>query len=314
MKNFIFFTLIVILSLFSSFVSFGEETSSATLLIQKGIELYENGDYEESLKLFDRGLGIIDEEEALIRVHKYLALNYIAFNIKEKAYQEFKKIFLMKPDFKLEGSFSPVVMEIYELARKDTSVKGQLEITSDPEGADIYLNGKFMGKTPFKKEIFLGKYSLKVMLFGYQTFSKTFVMNSMEMTLGNIELSETDFFSRFKKGKALYQQGNYKAALNNFYDVLSEFKEFPDAFIMIGSCYTKIPGMEFEGIEWIKVGIDKATDKIEGYKSLFDAYWNVGDYKASLSTLNLIESLELTSKSGDWINYQRLKLGGLGYK
>jgi len=308
------FYLSLIIFLLSNQLLAIELPSTTELLVKTGIELYENGDYEGSLKLFDSGLDSIDDDETKILIHKYLALNYIAFNVKEKAYQEFKKIFFIKPDFQLEERFSPVVMEVFEKAKRDSFLIGTLEILSEPENANVFIDGRFAGKTPFKKEMVFGRYFIEIRLFGYITYSKSLVLNSEEMSLGKIILKETDFYSRFKEGMAFYKDGDFDTALDIFFDVIPESREFPDPYIMIGICYSKMPEMEYEGIEWIKRGIAKSPEKVKGYQRLFDAYMIIEDYKAALSTLEMIESLDASQEIGEWVKDQRSRLAELGYK
>jgi len=313
MKVVMRFAVILIFCFSSNCFFLSADTSSTSLLIETGIKLYENGDYEESLKLFDSGLDTIEDEESLITIHKYMALNYIAFNIKEKAYQEFKKIFVINPDFELEERYSPVVMKIYELAKLDSGKSGFLEILSEPAGADVYLDGEFFGSTPLKKELRFGRYFMELKLFGYKIYNKSIVMNSEQIFLDKIKLNETLFFSKFKEGVVLYEKGEYISALEIFFDVLVKTRKFPDVYIMIGLCYSKIPEMEFEGIEWIKKGISKSTEKKKGYMSLYDSYYNVEDYKAALNVLKKIETLENTVDISDWINSRKQILKEKGY-
>jgi tetratricopeptide (TPR) repeat protein len=205
-------------------------------------------------------------------------------------------------------------MEIFEQAKEDSSSSGLLEINSEPAQAEVYLNGEFTGLTPFRKEIIFGRYYLEIRLFGYETYSKTFILNSEEMSLGKMALAETYFYTRFKEAMAFYENGDYDTALDIFFDVIVESREFPHAYIMIGLCYSKIPEMEYEGISWIKNGLSKSPEKMKGYKSLFEIYWNIEDYKAALSTLKEIENLENSNEIRDWIKTQKLNLEKLGYK
>ena len=210
--------------------------------------------YFELLKILNAipYLNSLESEESLIIVHKYLALNYIAFNIKEKAYQEFKKIFFIKPNYKLEESYSPVVMEVFNKAREDATLTSVLFIDSEPSGAEVLLDGNFIGHTPLKKEFLFNRYLLEVKHFGYLPKRSRIRLNSEESSLGKIVLDEANFFSRYKEGMAFYNNGEYETALNIFFDVIQEARDFADVYLMIGLSYSNIPGMEYEGINWIK--------------------------------------------------------------
>lgn len=61
---------------------------------------------------------------------------------------------------------------------------GALVITSDIRGADVYLNGKRVGKTPHKATpLTFGRYQVKVMKAGYETFEKNVEVSSTSDTL-----------------------------------------------------------------------------------------------------------------------------------
>ena len=61
---------------------------------------------------------------------------------------------------------------------------GALVITSDIRGADVYLNGKRVGKTPHKATpLTVGRYQVKVMKAGYETFEKNVEVSSPDDTL-----------------------------------------------------------------------------------------------------------------------------------
>jgi len=50
---------------------------------------------------------------------------------------------------------------------------GQMRFSSVPEGADLYVNGQLMGKTPLTTEILETGSDVKVSLFGYKTWQET---------------------------------------------------------------------------------------------------------------------------------------------
>ena len=154
---------------------------------------------------------------------------------------------------------------------------------------------------------------MEIKLFGYHTFSKTFVLNSEEMSLDKVILNENRFYSRYKEGLTFFENGDYNTALDIFFDVIILSRDFSDPYIMIGLCYSKIPEFEYEGIEWIKKGIEKTAEKMKGYKSLYEVYFDIEDYKAALNTLKKIETLEESEKIEDWIQNQMLNLKGKGY-
>lgn len=66
---------------------------------------------------------------------------------------------------------------------------GALEVTSDPTGAMIYLNGKYVGKTPYKlPEIRVGSYSIKIELNDYQTVEQKIAISYQQLNKLNFPL------------------------------------------------------------------------------------------------------------------------------
>ena len=89
-----------------------------------------------------------------------------------------------------EGSPLPVDSIVAQLAQVDAPIKTDAPETTQtrtvtsfyastsPSGASVYVDGKYLGKTPIKdKEISLGSHTIKITLDGYKAYSKksTFV-------------------------------------------------------------------------------------------------------------------------------------------
>lgn len=49
-----------------------------------------------------------------------------------------------------------------------------ISISSDPQGADIEINGEFAGMTPRDKQVEPGEYLVRISLSGYETWSRQF--------------------------------------------------------------------------------------------------------------------------------------------
>ena len=61
---------------------------------------------------------------------------------------------------------------------------GALVITSDVQGADVYLNGRRVGKTPHRATpLTVGRYRVKVVKTGYETFEKSVEVTDTSHTL-----------------------------------------------------------------------------------------------------------------------------------
>jgi hypothetical protein len=59
---------------------------------------------------------------------------------------------------------------------------GELRITSAPTGAAVSLNGKIVGKTPYKAQVKPGGYKLLISHEGYQNFSQTVIVRKDQTT------------------------------------------------------------------------------------------------------------------------------------
>jgi hypothetical protein len=66
----------------------------------------------------------------------------------------------------------------------DAPTTGTLEIRSDVSGADVLLNGKRVGTTPYKASgLTPGKYSVKVEKAGYTSFEKRVDLGSKQLVV-----------------------------------------------------------------------------------------------------------------------------------
>jgi hypothetical protein len=64
------------------------------------------------------------------------------------------------------------------------AVKGKLNISSQPAGADIEVDGKFVGSTPSSLNLEPGNHSVAVKKSGYKPWSR-----KMKMSGGNVNLT-----------------------------------------------------------------------------------------------------------------------------
>ncbi len=72
-----------------------------------------------------------------------------------------------------DAEAAPAEPETEPVAAPDLPTTGTLEIRSDVPGADVFLNGKRLGKAPYKAtDLAPGKYSVKVEKPGYTSFEK----------------------------------------------------------------------------------------------------------------------------------------------
>src|SRR5262249_29336248 len=80
------------------------------------------------------------------------------------------------PEFKLDpDEYSPTLRARLEKLRRDLSrePKGELQITSDPPGARLFLDGRDAGTTPFREPAAVGTHGVVLMVGSKTTFSRT---------------------------------------------------------------------------------------------------------------------------------------------
>jgi hypothetical protein len=98
-----------------------------------------------------------------------------------EGYQEWGRTVVVRA-----GVITPITAELTALPPPT----GSLSITSRPEGAEVYLDDEFRGRTPLTlEELAPGSYQLKVILGGYQEWSKNVVVRAGVITSVTAELT-----------------------------------------------------------------------------------------------------------------------------
>ena len=92
------------------------------------------------------------------------------------------------------------------------AINGSLEISSNPSGADIYVDGKHCGKTPnYISEILIGKHELKLTKQGCASVTKTIIIKEGETLSVNekLQTGKKINISTDQSGDKIYVDGNY---------------------------------------------------------------------------------------------------------
>ena len=82
-----------------------------------------------------------------------------------EALQAFAAVLRCRPDMELSRKeYSPKIIRLWEKARKRLSAlpRGKLVVDSDPEGADVFLDGARIGSSPYIGDAYYGRYHLHV--------------------------------------------------------------------------------------------------------------------------------------------------------
>lgn len=78
---------------------------------------------------------------------------------------------------------------------------GQLSINSFPEGAEVYLDNRYVGKTPLDiDQVGIGEYVVRVELSGYKTWSRTIQINDNQTTFVSADLQGTQQYGSIAIG------------------------------------------------------------------------------------------------------------------
>ena len=86
---------------------------------------------------------------------------------------------------------SPVVPAASETARPSAGPAAKLSLISNPEGADIEIDGDFVGNTPSAVEVTLGEHLVAVKKAGYKTWERKLKVSGGEIKL-NAELQRNE--------------------------------------------------------------------------------------------------------------------------
>ena len=88
----------------------------------------------------------------------------------------------------------------------------ELVITGAPNGANVYVDGKYFDKTPFKDAtISIGEHAIKVVKEGYETYEKTHTFNSQSAAI-DVNLKKSTALlnlSTNPSGASVYVDGSY---------------------------------------------------------------------------------------------------------
>lgn len=96
-------------------------------------------------------------------------------------------------DCTIEQAFSGAATTIGSaLQQSTTRVRGQVEVTSSPVGADVVIAGEKVGVTPYKGSRFVGEHPLEVRLLGQPTYTGTLSVKAGQVAQVEAQLGRSD--------------------------------------------------------------------------------------------------------------------------
>lgn len=144
--------------------------SAQAVSIDEAIDLYLMGDMNGSIEsledLLDSGGLTLDEK---IRAYHRLGAAYFGIGQQDRARSSFHSLLLLDPYYDLGPWENPRLREILNSVR-DESMATVL-IQGEPQGALVFMEGQFLGSTPYIHDNLIGgeTYTFTLMADGYRT-------------------------------------------------------------------------------------------------------------------------------------------------
>lgn len=167
--------------------------------------LYDNMEFDKAIDKLKKGISLffdnlllIEQNDALLKAKKMLALSYLAKNNEEDAINVLLWILRIDPDYNLSTSdVSPKIVERFTNLKNELKrVKLTIE-TNNP--ALLYIDGKFIEKREdglFKLSLISGEHHLKLSSRGFVSHLENFTINEERQI--TIKLNRIDLNSILK--------------------------------------------------------------------------------------------------------------------
>jgi len=153
-----------------------------------------------------------------------------------------------------------------------------VEVVSVPEGSDVFIDTKRVGRTPFKGIFPLGEHLLTLRKDGYFEHKQDLKMDSNTPVKLEIVLKTTVAGENINAGKHLMQKGRYKDAISKLAEV---FKQSPttgekaQAQYLIGSCFVHMGDLT-TAEDYFKQAIEEEEMKYPSMLGLVSVYHGLG--------------------------------------
>ncbi|MFO1518544.1 MAG: PEGA domain-containing protein [bacterium] len=159
------------------------------------------------------------------------------------------------------------------------------KITSNPTGADILVDGKKVGQTPYDGPLPLGKHKLTLKKDGFYEHEQPLTMTMNTPFASDVTLKTSEAGQYINKGRELMRQGQFQPAIDQFAESLKHNPsptELAQVQILLGQCSTKT------GANDVAIAYFEKAKQVEGYKGQADlgiaeASFNSGNKDVALS-------------------------------
>jgi tetratricopeptide (TPR) repeat protein len=118
-----------------------------------------------------------------------------------------------------------------------------VKIRSEPSGADVFVDGKLVGKTPFEGPFPLGEHKLVLRKEGYFEHSETLKMDINTPYLANVTLKTSVAGAHINNARLAMNRAMYQEAINELAEALNSQpapSEVALARHLLGTCYLKL--------------------------------------------------------------------------
>jgi len=195
-KGMLLVSLFILATLMPSFAQVQPPEKDTKRLLEKGIDLYRSGEYEEAVKAFSEVLKLSVVKEEIVRARVYYSYTYFAMNELDKAMIQINEAIRESPEMKLDPEEFPAeFIAFFDTARNQ--VVGTAFIESVPSGARIWINKKESGTTPLKIQLLAQRYSLKVVKGGYSPYEETMEIRSDSIVPIKVDLNKRKNWKSF---------------------------------------------------------------------------------------------------------------------
>ena len=148
---------------------------------------------------------------------------------------------------------------------------GSLIVNYEPTDAEIYLDNKYIGKTPnVINNIQTGQHELKISKNGYETVNKTLIIKEEQSEISGTLKSSTDKYASLSDSKLVQmgveanKKGNYSEEYQCYLKALEINENNKNAQYDLGLCYEYGRGVTqdyYEAVKWFR----KAAEQGDAY-------------------------------------------------
>jgi TolA-binding protein/TolB-like protein len=268
-----------------TFISIGavERKYSKALVNEKALEMMGVVENDESgPKFSDKGIQY--KVEGDIRVFAdVICINYKMFNTADNSL-----VFMGSRDISSSSGLRPAAWSISNTIEDVLNNRiGTLKLTSTPDGADIYINGKKEGKTPAQLPVQQGNHKLMVKLDGFVPYKSDIEVQSKKIMDQTIVLKPVPF-KIFENAMQFEKKRDWAGAIKAYSDFIKEYDdtvEADSAYYRKGHLemmYTKNYQDALNTFEALVKRYPDAMIRAEGYYGMMRAYELMGNKQKAL--------------------------------